>query len=163
MADNEIRTKLDALTSFDIDLDDVADGSGESSDFVDNNATAERRGAFLSYWEIASDNAATPDNGAIYEIYLLRADADPASGATYRTDNAGATKGAITIENATLMGTIVVTANTSKTFYGDFDSAPMGPIGFAFAVAMQNESGATTSGTAANHSASYALYLPEIE
>jgi len=160
---NEIQTKIDASADFDIDPEGVTDGSGVQSAFVDNNAADERRGAFLSYWEITSADGTAPDNGAIYEIYLLRANADPASGASYRTDGATNAKGSITIENATLMGTIVVTDSTGTTFYGDFDSAPLGPVGFSFAVAFQNESGATTSATAADHDHEYALYLPEIQ
>lgn len=160
---NEIQTKIDSLGTFDIDPEGVADGSGEQSAFVDNNASTERRGAFLSYWTITSADGTAPDAGAIYELYLLRANADPASGAAYRTDGATNAKGAITVENATLMGTIVVTATTGKVFYGDFDSAPLGPVGYSFAVAFQNESGATTSATAGDHSHTYGLYLPEIQ
>lgn len=160
---SEIQTKIDDAVAFDIDPEGVTDGSAVQSAFVDNNAPTEKRGAFLSYWEITSADGTAPDAGAIYEIYLLRANDDPASGATYRTDGATNAKGSITIENATLMGTIVVTATTGKVFYGDFDSAPLGPIGFSFAVAFQNESGATTSSTAADHEHTYGLYLPEIQ
>lgn len=157
---NEIQTKTDTKANFTINIQSVADGAAVQSDMIDNDDSAsERRGAALLYFRVRS-GAVAPDAGAIYEFYLLRGDAETP---TYRTDNAGASAAAITIENATLVGTIVVTASTNKDFYGDFDTAPLGPLGPEWGVAFKNESGQTTNSTAGNHIKEYSRYLPEIQ
>lgn len=153
---NEIRTKFDVTTGFTITLASLANGSARQSTMIDNT---NNRPAMLVYLRIRS-GAIAPTAGAIYEIYLLRGDA---AAPTYRTDGAGAVDAAITIENAQLLGTIVVTATINKDFFGDFDSAPLGPLGFEFGIAVKNNSGQALNATEGNHIKEFALYLPEIQ
>ena len=151
---NEIRTKLDAVANFTISLAALASGTARQSTMV---ANANNRGAALIYLKIKSGNA--PAAGTIYEVYLLRAD----SAGTYRSDNAGAADAAITIVNAQILGTIVVTNTANAFFFGDFDTAPLGPLGFSWGIAVKNSTDQALNATEANHLKEYATYLPEIQ
>ena len=152
---NEIRTKLDAFANFTITLASLASGAARQSTILTNpNA----RPAALINLRIQS-GANAPAAGTIYEVYLLRSD----NITTYRTDNAGAADAAITIENAQLLGTIVVTNTANKNFYGDFDTAPLGPLGPAWGIAVKNMTDQALNATEGNHVKEYATYLPEIQ
>ncbi len=150
---NEIRTKRDPSASFTITLASLANGSARQSTMVTN--TNDRPGMIL---QMVLQSGTAPTAGSIYEIFLLRGD-----GSGYRTDGAGASDAAITIENAQLIGSIVVTNNANKDFYGDFDTAPLGPLDEEFGIAVRNSSGQSLNGTEANHDKDYELYLPEIQ
>jgi len=152
---NEIRTKLDAVQNFTISLAALASSAARQSTMV---ANPNNRGAALIYLKIES-GAAAPAAGTIYEVYLLRAD----SAGTYRSDGAGAADAAITIVNAQILGTIVVTNNANTNFYGDFDTAPLGPLGFSWGIAVKNSTDQALNATEANHLKEYATYLPEIQ
>jgi len=151
---NEIRTKFDAVANFTITLAGLASAAARQSTIV---ANATNRGAAVVYLRINSGNA--PAAGTIYEIYLLRDD-----GVTnYRTDGAGAADAAITIVNAQLLGTIVVTNSANTNFYGDFDTAPLGPLGPKWGIAIRNQTDQAANAVEANHLKEYATYLPEIQ
>lgn len=151
---NEIRTKLDAFANFTITLASLASGSARQSTIITN---PNQRPAALINLRINSGNA--PAAGTIYELYLLRSD----NITTYRTDNAGAADAAITIVNAQLIGTIVVTNNANTNFYGDFDTSPLGPLGPAWGIAIKNSTDQALNATEGNHVKEYATYLPEIQ
>lgn len=151
---NEIQTKLDAWTNFTITLAALAAGSARQSTII---ANPNKRPAALVNLRIQSGNA--PSAGTIYEIYLLRGDGIP----SYRTDGAGAVDAAITIGNAQLMSTIVVTNNANTNFYGDFDTAPLGPLGTQWGIAVKNSTDQALNATEGNHIKEYATYLPEIQ
>jgi hypothetical protein len=90
-------------------------------------------------------------------VYLLRNDG------TIADDGAGASDAAITIENAPLLGTIVLTATTAKNFYGVFDTGPLGPLGSSWGVAIKNSSGQAISSTEADHAVRYTYVDPEVQ
>lgn len=151
---NEIRTKFDAVTNFTISLAGLVAGSARQSTIL---ANANNRGAAVIYLKIQSGNA--PAAGTIYELYLLRDD-----GVTVlRTDNAGAADAAITIVNAQLIGTLVVTNNANTNFTGDFDTAPLGPLGPKWGIAIKNSTDQAMNAAEANHVKEFAYYLPEIQ
>lgn len=151
---NEIRTKLDAWANFTITLAALAAGGARQSSIV---ANGNRRPAALINMIIQSGNA--PAAGTIYEIYLLRGDGI----VTYRTDGAGAVDAAIVVVNAQLIGTIVVTNNANTNFYGDYDTAPLGPLGTQWGIAVKNSTDQPANAVEANHAKEYAMYLPEIQ
>jgi hypothetical protein len=153
---NEIRTKVDTEASFTITLASLASGSARQSTMVTNTT---QRPAALIYLRIQSGGTG-PTAGAVYEVYLLRGDGNATP---YRTDGAGASDAAITIENANMIGTIVVTNTANKNFYGDFDTAPLGPLGDEWGIAVKNSSGQALNATEGNHIKRYATYLPEIQ
>lgn len=151
---NEIRTKFDAIASFTISLAGLASTAARQSTIV---ANANNRGAAVIYLKLESGNA--PAAGTIYEVYLLRDD-----GVTnIRTDNAGAADAAITINNAQILGTIVVTNNANTFFSADFDTAPLGPLGPKWGIAIKNNTDQAMNAAEANHLKEYAYYLPEIQ
>jgi hypothetical protein len=152
---NEIRTKFDAVANFTCSIAGLGIGLSRQSTIV---ANPDSRGAALIYLRIES-GATAPAVGSVYECYLLRDD-----GVTnYRTDNAGANDASITITNAQLIGTIVVTNNANTNFYGDFDTAPLGPLGPKWGIAIRNSTDQTINATEANHLKEYAYYLPEVQ
>lgn len=153
---NEIRTKLDTRTAFTITLASLANSSvgvGRQSTMVSNSSN---RPAALIFVKITSGSSA-PTAGATYNVYLLRGDG------TNRTDNAGASDAGHTVENAPLLGTIVVTATTSKAFYAEFDTMPLGPLGTEFGITVVNASGQTLNSTGGNHVCAYQTYCPEVQ
>lgn len=154
MAASEIRAALDARATFTITLASLADGSARQSDIITN--TNERPAAIV-YLDIESGGTA-PTAGALYEVYLLRGDGTGAN-----TDGAGASDAAITIENAQLLGTIVVTATANKQFRAEFDTWPLGPLGLKWGIAVKNSSGQALNATEANHVKAYTYYVPEAQ
>ena len=156
---NQINTKDIALGTFTITLASLANAAARQSDLIDNSSTDYP--AAIVYVEIAS-GAAAPTAGNIYEVYLLRGNAAPAS-VTHTTDAAGTGDAAITIENAPMLGAIVTTATTTKKFYGEFDTAPLGPLGPSWGIAVKNNSGATINPTAGSTLCTYVRYVPEIQ
>lgn len=105
--------------------------------------------------------AAAPAAGKVYEVYLLRGDDTAAS--TYRTDGAAAADAAITIENAQLLGSIIVTNSAAKVFYGDFDTAFLGPLGPEWGIAIKNATDQAFDTTESNHLKGYVYYIPEAQ
>jgi len=151
---NEIRTKLDAFANFTITLASLASGAARQSTILTN--PNQRPAALIN---LRLQSGAAPAAGTIYELYLLRSD----NITTYRTDNAGAADAAITIVNAQLIGTIVVTNSLNTNFYGDFDTSPLGPLGPAWGIAVKNSTDQALNATEGNHVKEYATYLPEIQ
>lgn len=152
---NEIRTKFDAVSTFTITLASLASGAARQSSILTNS---NNRAAAVIYLKIQSGGGA-PAAGTIYELFLIRDDGIT----TLRTDNAGAADAAITINNAQLIGTLVVTNNTNTNFTGDFDTAPLGPLGPKWGIAVRNSTDQALNATEANHVKEFAYYLPEIQ
>lgn len=150
---NEIRTKLDSRATLTITLASLTNGSARQSTMVSNS---NGRPAALVFVKVTSGGSA-PTAGSVYEVYLLRGDG------TNRTDNAGSSDAAITILNAPLLGTIVVTASTATAFYGEFDTKYLGELGTEFGIAIRNASGQTVSSTGGDHVCAYQLYVPEVQ
>ena len=150
---NEIRIKPIAAASFTITLASLANGSARQSTLLSNSSNYP---AVLINLKITSGGSA-PTAGAVYEVYLLRSDG------TVADDNAGASDAAITIENAPLLGTIVVTATTSKSFYLVIDTARLGPLGTTWGIAVKNSSGQALNTTEGNHLYRYTYYVPEVQ
>lgn len=154
---NEIQLKLDAVTALTISLASLTTGSAQQSTLVANSN--QRPGAIV-FVQIKSGGTG-PTAGAVYEIYLIRGD-DPSS-SSYRSDAAGATDAAITIENAALLGTIRVTNTANKKFYAEFDTARLGPLGAEWGIAVKNVSGQTLNATGSDHFVKYRYYVPEVQ
>ena len=150
---NEIRLKDIAAATFNITLVSLAAAASRQSTMVTNSS--DYPAAIVSL-KITSGNV-LPTAGALYVAYLLRNDG------TISTDAAGASDAAITIENAPLLGTIVVTATAEKGFYGEFDTAPLGPLGPTWGIAVNNATTGALSSAAATHVTDYSYYVPEIQ
>lgn len=154
---NEIRTKPIAKATFTLTAASLAAAAARQSTMIANSSNYP---AAIVTIKIKSGGSA-PVAGESYEIYLLRG--DDASSSTYRTDGAGASDAAITIENAQLLGTIVVTATTAKNFYGEFDTSPLGPLGPEWGIAIKNNTSQAIDATEGNHLKGYVYYVPEVQ
>ena len=150
---NEIRTKDIASAGFTITLASLANAAARQSTLLTNSSDYP---AAIVHLKVSSGTNA-PTAGTVYEVYLLRSDGAIAD------DAAGASDAAITIVNAPLLGTIVVTANANTAFYGVFDTAPLGPLGNSWGIAIKNSSGQALHGTEGNHDYNYVYYVPEVQ
>lgn len=155
---NEIHAKNIAKATFTITLASLASASGRQSTMIDNSSN-DYPGA-LVFLKIKS-NGSAPTANSVYEVYLLRGN-DPSS-SDYRTDGAGASDAALTVLNAQLLGTIVVTASTNTVFYGDFDTTPLGPLGPEWGIAIKNSTGQALHATEGDHYKGYAYIVPEVQ
>lgn len=151
---NEIKLKDITLANFTITLASLANGSARASASVNNSIN--RYPAAIVHLKITS-NAVAPTAGSIYEVYLLRRDE------VLGTDGWAGTDAAIIIENAPMLGTIVVTATADKAFYGEFDTSVIGALGINWGIAIKNSSGQAISSTENNHIKNYKSYVPEIQ
>lgn len=161
MATSEIRIKPITKATFTLSLAPggvglAADGARQSTMVTNSNNYP----AALVYLKIKSGGSA-PTAGRVYEIYLLRG--DDAASSTYRTDGAGASDASIVIENAQLLGTIVVTNTAAKNFFGEFDTAALGPLGPEWGIAIKNATNQALDTTESNHFKGYVLYVPEAQ
>jgi hypothetical protein len=150
---NEIRTKLDTAAAFTQTLASLPTGSAVQTTMITN--TNQRPGALI-YYRLRSGGTG-PTAGSVYELFLLRSDG------TVSDDNAGASDAAITIENAPLLGTMILTNTANKYFYGVFDTAPLGPLGSSWGIAVRNSSGQTMHATESDHVKRYTVYVPEVQ
>lgn len=150
---NEIKLKNIAPANFTITLAGLPSGSARASASVDNSIT-DYPVAIVDL-KITS-GAIAPTAGALYEIYLLR------HNGTIGDDGWVGTDAPITIENAPMLGTIVVTATAAKAFYGKFDTSNF-ILGSTWGIAVKNTSGQALSATEADHIKSYRYHIPEIQ
>jgi hypothetical protein len=152
-----ILNETGTLTTMTITLASLAASTtaGRQTTMVDNSAN--KYPSAIIYVKITSGTA--PTAGGVYEIFLLRGD-DPSS-STYRTDNAGASDAALTIENALYLGSIVVTNTLNKTYCAEFDTSPLGPLGPEWGIAIRNNTTQTLNATGGNHVVKFLGYFPE--
>lgn len=148
---NEIRIKPIASAAFTCTLASLAAAGARQTTLLTNSNNYQ--GALVN---VRIKSATAPVAGTVYEVYLLRSDG------TVMDDGAGASDAAITILNAPLLGTIVVTAATAS-FYGVFDTAPLGPLGTSWGIAIKNGTAQTISATEGDHAARYTYYVPEVQ
>lgn len=154
----EIRTKVVATKqAITITLAALAAAASRQSTMI---ANANHYPAAIVYLKLKS-GAAAPTAGSVYEVYLLRG--DDAGSSSYRSDGAGASDAGITIENAQLLGTVIVTATTNKVFYAEFDTAPLGPLGPEWGIAVKNATNQAMHGTEGDHLKEYSYYVPEVQ
>lgn len=127
-------------TSFTITFASLANstaGVGRQSTLITGNT------APSALIQVTTTMGTSPTANSLLYVYLIRGD-----GST-NDDNAGSSDAGITIVNAPLLGTILVSAATSNAvYYGLFDTKFLGSLGPTFGIAIVNSSGATlNSGT----------------
>ena len=125
-------------------LANSAVGVGRQSTLVDN--TTNRYQSTLVWLSIKAGTTPTP-NSAIF-VYLLRSN----NNAPLADDAAGAVDAALTVINASLLGTMnVATATTGAVYVASFDTSILGPLGPKWGIALVNNSGVALDATEANH------------
>lgn len=139
--------------AFTITLASLANGSARQSTMISN--TGEYPGVII-YVKLTCNGTPTANNVAT--IYLLRG--DDATSSTYRTDGAGASDAAITDANMQVLGSMKCAGTLNEVLYGDFDTAPLGPLGPEWGIAVKNSTGVALNATEGNHVKRYSYHLP---
>jgi hypothetical protein len=150
---NEIQTKFDAYTAITISLTALAAAAGRSSLLIGN---ANRRPAAMINLCISPNTA--PTAGTTYDLFLLRTNGTANQG----TDLWGETDAAFTPVNAQLIGSLV-NPGTTTDVEDIFDTAPLGPLGGDWGIAVRNSTNVSIDATEGNHIKQHAMYLPEIQ
>lgn len=150
---NEIKDKYSASAALTITLASLANTAGRQSTII-SNATP-RYQDLLVFVKLKSNG--TPTANALYEIYLIRSDAD---GTAHRSDGAGASDAAFTPVNAQLIGTVRCVGSASEVDYGEFLVSRPGP---EWGIAVFNRSGQALTATAGDHWVRYVGLNPEIQ
>jgi hypothetical protein len=154
---NDILTVPQAKATFTITLSSLASTTARQSTMINNSGNFPGAIVYLAL----ESGGSLPTNGSVYEVFLLRGD-DPAA-STYRTDGAGASDAAITIRNASRLGSIAVTNSANTVFYGEFDTAFAGVLGPEWGIAIRNSTGVAMHGTEGNHYKGYVYYRYQVQ
>jgi len=149
---NEIRTKDVAEAAFTTTMASLAAAAGRSSAAITN--TNDQPAALIS---VTVYSGTAPTAGGCYTIYLLR------DTGTIATDGWGGSDAAFTPVNAPILGTLVVTNDANTAFSGVFDTAPFGPLGPTFGIAIENNTDQAVHATEGNSVEYYNYYVPEVQ
>lgn len=91
----------------------------------------------------------SPTANSLIYVYLIRSDNNSTA---IIDDGAGTSDAGLTVINAPLLGTILVSAATSNAvYYGVFDTKFLGSLGPKWTVAVVNSTGAALNATGGNH------------
>lgn len=155
---NEIKDKFASSAALTITLASLASsssGAGRQSDIVDN--TTNRYQAVLIYIKIKLGTSPTGSKG-VY-VYLIR---DDNNGTNHRSDGAGASDAALTVQNAQLIGVMADKASpaTGDVLYGEFLVERPGP---KWGIAIVHDTGVNLDSTGGNHWARYVGLNPEVQ
>lgn len=138
-----------AATTFTITLASLANstaGVGRQSTLITSNTASS---ALIGF---KFTTGTSPTANTLVYLYLIRGDG------TLTDDAAGASDAGITIVNAPLLGTLLISTTGSNTTYTAlFDTKFLGSLGPTFGVAVVNSSGATANGTGGNFAVEYTL------
>ena len=137
--------------SFTITLASLASsttGVGRQSTLVDNSANLYTSAQI----DLKITTGTTPTANTLVYVYLIRSD----NNTPIIDDGAGASDAGLTVVNAPLLGTILVSAATSNAaYYGVFDTKFLGSIGPKWGIAVVNSTGAALNSTEGNHIKEY--------
>ena len=155
---NEIKDLFGSSTALTITLASLATstaGVGRQSDIVDN--TSARYQDIIVYVKLTQGTSPT-GNKAAY-VYLIR---DDNNASNYRTDGAGASDAALTVQNAILVGVMrnLAAPSTGDVLYGDFLITKPGP---KWGIVIVHDTGVNLNSTAGNHFVRYVGINPEIQ
>lgn len=154
---NEIKAIYDASTALTITLASLASstaGVGRQSTLVDNSSVGAQK--VHVFFEVTTGTGPT-DNRNI-RFFLIRGD-DPAS-SNIRTDGAGASDAAFTVETADQVYAVLTDGTTDKTYSGSFSIDNPGP---EWGIAVVHDTGVNLNATGGNHSIRYVTENPEVQ
>lgn len=151
----EIKDKFGSSTALTITLASLSNTSARQSTIVDN--TTDRFARVIVYAKIKQGTS--PTGNRTVTAYLIR---DDNNGTNHRTDGAGASDAAITIQNATLIGVMNNKSSpaTGDVLYGEFVIDNPGP---KWGIAIQNDTGVNLDSTGSNHWVRYVGINPEVQ
>lgn len=155
---NEIPDLFDASTALTITLASLATsttGVGRQSTIVDN--TTNRYSKVIVYVKLKQGT--TPTGSKAGYVYLIR---DDNHATNHRTDGAGASDAALTVNNATLIGIIrnVAAPSTGDNLFGEFVVETPGP---KWGIAIVHDTAVNLDSTEGNHWVRYVGVNPEVQ
>ena len=142
-----LKDALAASASFTITLGGLANGSARQSTEIDNTTNL-----YVGAYVACNIKLGTsPTSNTIISVYILRNDNNATP---IRDDAAGASDAAITIKNATLIGTLTTggSAATGDVLKGVFYVDNLGP---KWSIAIKNDTGVALDATNGNHVVNY--------
>ena len=136
----------------------MANGSANTSGVVTNDGTGGNphfNGTMVTV-RIRTGSVAPSAGGAV-NVYLLSF-----NDANEGTDDwDGTTTSGFVIDNAPLLGSLIVTAATNKDYVGVFDTTRLGVLSQEFGIAIENRTGQTLDSSAPNHSVRHRFWTPD--
>ena len=147
---NIIKAEHDASVALTITLASLADGSARQSTMVNNLDNAQM---VRIYFKVTTGT--TPTDKETIEFYLLSGNL-----VGIRTDNAGASDAAITIDTASIVKVIQVDTTNDKTYRGSF---LIRNPGSEWGIAVKNNTGAALNSTGGNHEITHVVENVEIQ
>lgn len=152
---NEIKAKYSAAASLTISLGSLASsttGVGRQSTMVDNSTTKYQRIHLYAKIRVGT----SPTANRSIRLYLIKGDAS-----SFRTDNAGASDAALTLDNARFIGALFVDVTTSGLDYcGDFEIENPGP---SWGTLVSHDTVAALDPTGGNHVITWIGENPEVQ
>jgi len=153
---NEIKSKWAAKADFTITLASLGNAAGRQSTMLANASPSNARVKISA--KITTNNGSNPTQYSTVDFYLLRGNA---GSPTVVTDGAGASDAAITVANATPVGSILITTTNQSTAYqADF---MVEDVGIYWGIAVVNRTGQALHSTAGNHVVTYEYMNPEVQ
>lgn len=155
---NEVKAKYGSPTALTITLAALASstaGVGRQSTMVDNSSTKHTR--IKLFVKIRQGTSPTGDRG-VY-IYVIRGDQD---GTPHRSDGAGASDAALTVQNAQMVGSLrnKTSPATGDDLYGEFEFDSPGP---EWGVAVVHDTGVNLDADAGDHYIRYVGVTDEVQ
>jgi len=151
---NKITTPDQSETAFTIDLDGIVDGDASQSNSVSN--TNDYPKAMVGV--VVKTGAVAPDDGSSFIVYLFRRMTN------VQDDNASSSAGAITPQNAVVLGSIKVTDDTATTYEKIFMTEHLGDLGPEWGIFVKNATGATNDNSTPSVQGAWFRYLvPELQ
>lgn len=147
---NIIKAEHDASVALTITLASLADGAARQSDMVSNIDNAQM---LRVYYKITTGTSPTVNE--TIELYLLSGDL-----VNIRTDNAGGTDAAITIDTAPPVEIITVDATNDKAYRGSFLIRNPGP---EWGIAVKNSTGVALNSTGGNQEITFVNENQEVQ
>ena len=148
---NIINAEHDAAAAMTITLASLADAAARQSTMISNLDNGQMVRVYFSL-----TTGTTPTVNKTIEFYLLSGDL----GTPIRTDGAGASDAAITIETAPVVYAVQIDATSDKAYSGSFLIRNPGP---EWGIAVKNNTGAALNSTGGNHEISYVVENVEVQ
>lgn len=155
---NKILDLFGSSTAMTITLASLATsttGVGRQSDMIDNSTAREM---LVRIWAKIKQGT-SPTGNRTAAFYLLTGDAH---GTPHRTDGAGASDAALTVQNAPLIGVIrnLGSPSTGDNMYGEFLVRVAAPT---WGIAVVHDTGVNLDSTGGNHWLRYTVISPEVQ
>lgn len=149
---NKILAEHDASAAISITLASLANAAARQGDMINNIDNAQM---VRVYFKVATGT--TPTANETIEFYLLSGNG---AGSPLRTDSAGASDAAITIDTAPIVNVVQVDATADKLYIGSF---LIRNPGIEWGIAVKNNSGDALKSTGGSFELAYVVENVEVQ